>query len=228
MAIKVLPREFAADPERVSRFLREARLAAKIQQPNTVTIYQVIVEEGLASIVMELVDGGSLDEVVEKRGPMPWREATQAIRDAAAGLAAAHEIGLVHRDVKPANLMCTSKGTVKIVDFGLVRAMEGASQLTQQGMILGTPNYMAPEQWMGQAADARSDLYSLVCTYYCLLTGKEPYEAASIPALGYQHRYEPFPDARKLRARSSRRPYAVFWPAGRRRSRPSGIKRRRS
>ena len=198
VAIKVLPREFAADPERISRFLREARLAAKIQQPNTVVIYQVAVEDGLASIVMELVDGGSLDEVVEKRGPLPWREATRAIRDAAAGLAAAHEIGLVHRDVKPANLMCTSKGTVKIVDFGLVRAMEGASQLTQKGTILGTPTYMAPEQWMGQAADARSDLYSLVCTYYYLLTGKEPFEAASIPAMGYQHRYEPFPDARQL------------------------------
>ena len=198
VAIKVLPRELTADEERVSRFLREARLTAKIQHSNTVVIHQVMVEEGLASIVMEFVDGGSLDEIVEKQGPMPWREATRAIRDAAAGLGAAHEMGLVHRDIKPANLMRTCKGTVKVVDFGLVRAMRSTSQLTQMGTILGTPTYMAPEQWMGQEADARSDLYSLVCTYYYLLTGKEPFAADSIPALGYQHRYEPFPDARKF------------------------------
>jgi formylglycine-generating enzyme required for sulfatase activity len=198
VAIKVLPREFAADEERVNRFLREARLAAKIQHPNTVIIHQVAVEDGLASIVMELLDGGSLEEIIAERGPMPWREATRAIRDAAAGLAAAHEIGLVHRDVKPANLMRTGKGVTKVVDFGLVRATEGNSQLTQQGMILGTPAYMAPEQWMGKEADARADLYSLVCTYYYLLTGQPPYEAPSTPSLGYQHRYEPFPDPRKL------------------------------
>jgi predicted Zn finger-like uncharacterized protein len=198
VAIKVLPREFAADEERVNRFLREARLAAKIQHPNTVIIHQVTVEDGLASIVMELLNGGSLEEIVAERGPMPWREATQAIRDAAAGLAAAHEIGLVHRDVKPANLMRTGKGVTKVVDFGLVRATEGVSQLTQQGTILGTPAYMAPEQWMGKEADARTDLYSLVCTYYYLLTGQTPYEAPSTPSLGYQHRYEPFPDPRKL------------------------------
>jgi urea transport system substrate-binding protein len=122
VAIKVLPREFTADEQRVKRFLREARLAAKIQHPNTVIIHQVTVEDGLASIVMELLDGGSLEEIVAERGPLPWREATQAIRDAAAGLAAAHEIGLVHRDVKPANLMRTGKGVTKVVDFGLVRA----------------------------------------------------------------------------------------------------------
>ena len=104
----------------------------------------------------------------------------------------------MHRDVKPANLMRSGKGTVKVVDFGLVRAMQSTSQLTQQGTILGTPTYMAPEQWTGQEADARSDLYSLVCTYYYLLTGHAPFAADSIPALGYQHRHEPFPDARKL------------------------------
>ena len=210
VALKVLPRELTADEERVSRFLREARLTAKIQHPNTVVIHQVMVEEGLASIVMEFVDGGSLDEIVEKHGPMPWREATRAIRDAAAGLGAAHELGLVHRDVKPANLMRTGKGTVKVVDFGLVRAMQSTSQLTQMGTILGTPTYMAPKQWMGQEADARSDLYSLVCTYYFLLTGKGPFAADSIPALGYQHRYEPFPDARKV-VSDLPRAAADFW-----------------
>ena len=109
-----------------------------------------MVEDGLASIVMELLDGGSLDDIVAKRGPMPWREATQAIRDAAAGLAAAHEIGLVHRDVKPANLMRTGKGMVKVVDFGLVRAMQSTSQLTQMGTILGTPDLHGPRAMDGQ------------------------------------------------------------------------------
>ena len=198
VALKVLPRELTDDEELGSRFLREARLTAKIQHPNTVVIHQVMVEAGLTTIVMELLDGGSLEDVVAKRSPLPWREATAAIRDAAAGLGAAHEMGLVHRDIKPANLMRTCKGTVKVVDFGLVRAIRSASPLTQRGTILGTPGFMAPEQWKGQEADARSDLYSLVCTYYFLLTGKEPFAVDSLPALGYKHCHEPFPDARKL------------------------------
>jgi formylglycine-generating enzyme required for sulfatase activity/serine/threonine protein kinase len=197
VAIKVLSRELS-DDERGGRFLREARLAAKIQHPNTVVIHQVMVEEGLASIVMELLEGGSLEDTVHKHGAMPWREASRTIRDAAAGLGAAHEMGLVHRDVNPTNLMRTCKGTVKVADFGLVRAMQGASQLTQPGAIMGTPAFMAPEQWMGQEADARSDLYSLACTYYYLLTGKEPFVADTLPALGYLHCHEPFPDAGKL------------------------------
>jgi urea transport system substrate-binding protein len=197
VAVKVLPPEWAKDAVYLKRFLREARAAAKLNHPNTVTIYQVAADGPLVYLAMELVEGVSLDEAVEPGRPMPWREAARAIRDAAAGLAAAHEIGLVHRDIKPANLMRTAKGVTKVVDFGLARGLAVDSQLTQQGVLLGTPLYMAPEQWMGKEADARADLYSLVCTYYYLLTGQPPYEAPSAPSLGYQHRYEPFPDPRQ-------------------------------
>ena len=109
VAVKVLPAEYAKDEQYLKRFLREARAAAKLNHPNTVTIYQVATDGPAAYLAMELVDGESLDKLVEEGRPMDWREATRAIRDAAAGLAAAHEIGLVHRDIKPANLMRTSR-----------------------------------------------------------------------------------------------------------------------
>ena len=146
---------------------------------------------------MEYVEGQSLDKAVSPGKPMEWREATRAVRDAAAGLAAAHKLGLIHRDIKPANLMRTTDGVTKVVDFGLARAQAGQTQLTQQGALLGTPAYMAPELWRRKEADARSDLYALACTYYCLLTGELPFDADNFMALGYQHTHEPLPDPRQ-------------------------------
>jgi predicted Zn finger-like uncharacterized protein len=198
VAIKILP-ALTQDQESLKRFMREARLAAKLHHTNTVAVYEVGVDGKVVFIAMELVDGQSLDKTVETGAALPWREATQAIRDAAAGLAAAHELGLIHRDIKPANLMRTTKGITKVVDFGLARAQAGESRLTQEKMVLGTPAYMSPEQWMGGEVDARTDLYSLTCTYYQLLTGKAPFDAPTFAALGYQHRHEPFPDPRKLK-----------------------------
>jgi formylglycine-generating enzyme required for sulfatase activity len=197
VALKILPAEYCQDEERLKRFIREAQLAAKLLHTNTVTIHDVGVSEGEAFIAMELVEGASLDAVVQQGGRLPWREATQAIRDAAAGLAAAHARGLIHRDVKPANLMRTKEGVTKVVDFGLARALASNSQLTQQAARLGTPAYMAPEQWVGKAVDGRSDLYALTCSYYHLLTGRVPFEAPEIAALGYQHRHQPFPEAKE-------------------------------
>ncbi|HEY4308484.1 MAG TPA: serine/threonine-protein kinase [Pirellulales bacterium] len=194
VAIKLLPSDLVGDEQRVLRFLREARMAAKVQHANTVVIYEVDVRDGQAFLVMELVDGDSLDKL---SGPVSWPVATQMIRDAAAGLAAAHEMSVIHRDVKPANLMRTKKGNTKVVDFGLARALQGNTQLTQQGTLLGTPAYMAPEMWIGQEADARSDTYALTCSYYQLLTGQPPFDATTIASLGYQHRHEPFPDPRE-------------------------------
>jgi serine/threonine protein kinase len=195
-AIKTLRPEHAQDPQYRDRFLREARVAAQLHHTNTVTIYEVDTDGELAYIAMELVDGSSLDRVVSKMGRMAWREATRVIRDAATGVAVAHEAGLVHRDIKPANLIRTSKGVTKVADFGLARAQVSNTQMTQQGILLGTPAYMAPERWGGQEADARSDIYALTCAYYYLLTGRAPYDASEFPALGYQHRYEPLPDPR--------------------------------
>lgn len=198
VAIKTLRPEHAKDTEYLQRFVREARMAAKLNHANAVTIYRVGADGNRVYIAMEMLDGEPLDKVVSGRGPMPWREATRAIRDAAASLAAAHEIGLVHRDIKPSNLMWTRDRSTKVVDFGLARAQAASVQLTQQGMLMGTPAYMAPELWAGKEADARSDVYALACTYYCLLTGRVPFDASTVPSLGYQHRYEPFPDPRQL------------------------------
>lgn len=198
VAIKVLPGELRHDRERLQRFEREAKLMAQLQHTHAVTVHQLGDDDNLLYMVIEYVDGGSLADQVDSSGPLNWREATQAIRDAAAGLAAAHKLSLVHRDIKPANLLRTSEGVVKVADFGLARASYQPSELTQQqGGVLGTPSYMAPEQWDGRPADARSDLYALVCSYYFLLTGKPPFEAENWLALGYQHRSESFPDPRR-------------------------------
>ncbi len=179
VAIKTLPARFAAKEDRLKRFLREARLAAKLHHTNAVTVYSVGQEGSLVYIAMEYVDGQSLDDAVSEGRPMPWREATRAIRDAAAGLDAAHQLGLIHRDIKPANLMRTRNGVTKVADFGLARSQFSESRLTQDGSIFGTPAYMSPEQWQGGKVDGRSDLYSLVCAYYCLLTGQDPFGDAA-------------------------------------------------
>ena len=194
VAIKVLP---AGKNEMYrKRFLREARLAAKLHHQNAVTVFDAGADGDLAYIVMELVEGGSLDQSILPDGLMDWRQATRAVRDAAAGLAAAHELGLIHRDVKPANLMRTKAGMTKVADFGLARSEVAETRYTQQGMLMGTPVYMAPELWSGAEADARSDIYSLVLTYYYLLTGRVAFNASDFAALGYQHKHEPLPDPR--------------------------------
>ncbi len=197
VAVKTLRREHARNADHRERFLREARGAAKLHHTNAVTIYEVGSEGDTAFIAMEFVDGDSLEHAVEGGAAMDWPEATRAIRDAAAGLGAAHEIGLVHRDIKPANLLRTRKGVTKIADFGLVRAQMGDSRLTRPGVFLGTPAYLAPERWRGEDADARTDLYALVCTYFQLLTGRVPYDAPGLPALGRQHLQDRIPDPRR-------------------------------
>lgn len=224
VALKTLPAAFSADQERLKRFLREARAAAKLDHPHTVAVYEAGVDAGVVFIAMELIDGGALSDLAGKGKTLNWRAATRAIRDAAAGLAAAHEAGLIHRDVKPANLLRTTSGAVKVVDFGLARA-HCDTTLTREGALLGTPDYMAPEAWIGGQTDARSDVYSLICTYYFLLTGGPPFVAANIPALGYQHRHAAFPDARqavpdlppavsRILARGSQKEPADRYPSG--------------
>jgi serine/threonine protein kinase len=198
VAIKVLPRDLATDQTRLDRFVREAQAAARLNHAHAVTVYQVGVEDGLPFLVMEVMDGGSLADAVAEAGPMDWREATRAIRGAAAGLGAAHEAGLIHRDIKPANLMRTAKGIVKVADFGLAKSQAQSTQLTQVGAAIGTPAFMAPEQWRGAEPDPRSDLYALTCTYYALLTGRPPFEAPSVPAVMYQHLTQPPPNPRQF------------------------------
>jgi len=193
VAIKLLPESAWLDKEAAKRFLGEARTVAALNDPNVVRIYQIGRHGQRIFVVMELVDGGSLGEALKGGAALPWPEATKAVRDAAAGLAAAHKTGLVLRDIKPSNLLRTSDGVVKVVDFGLAQAASDTA-----GGTAATPVYMSPERGRGRKADARSDLYSLTCTYYVLLTGQVPFRGASAEVLLYQHAHEPFPDPRRI------------------------------
>ena len=196
VAIKLLHDDLPGgpDPALLERFLREARSAAQLTHPNVALVYQVGREDGQVFIVMEWLEGGDLGQAVKRQGVLPWREAVAAARDAASGLAAAHGAGLVHRDIKPSNLMRNRSGQVKLVDFGLARLHEAASELTTTGNILGTPAYLSPEQCRGDSATPQSDQYSLGCTLYHLLTGRPPFAAPNMAALLQGHLNTPLPD----------------------------------
>ncbi len=198
VAIKLLHAGAAADPRLVERFLREARSAAQLIHPNVALIFQVGHHAGQTFIAMEWLEGGDLSQAVKQHGPLPWREAVAALRDAAAGLAAAHAAGLVHRDIKPSNLMRSGSGQVKLVDFGLARLHDAPSDLTLTGSLLGTPAYLSPEQCRGDAATPLSDLYALACTGFHLLTGRPPFAGPHLAAVLQGHLNEPMPDARTL------------------------------
>jgi WD40 repeat protein len=186
VAVKVIRPDLLARPGAADRFLREVRAAAKLHHPNIVTAYDAEPAGDSCLLVMEYVEGETLAERV-KAGPLPAAEACRAVRDAARGLAHAHAAGLVHRDVKPHNLIRAADGTVKVLDFGLagVGAGDGAARggdgLTGAGMVAGTPDYIAPEQAADpHAADARADIYGLGCTLYHLLAGRPPFPAGSV------------------------------------------------
>jgi serine/threonine protein kinase len=187
----------AAEPEAWRRCLREARAAARLNHPNVVALYEAEQRDGLCYLVMELVPGGSAQDVLQTRGALPWPEATRVIADACRGLAAAHAAGLIHRDVKPANLLRAPDGTAKLTDFGLARAAEQAGlPVTSSWRAGGTPQYMSPEQSRGEPLDPRTDLYSLGATYYALLVGRPPYPGSAPLPLLYAHCTKPVPDPR--------------------------------
>jgi serine/threonine protein kinase len=179
VAVKVIDRSLAGDREVVARFRQEQALAARVTHPNLVATYHAGRAAGCLYLVMEFVPGVSLDELARWRGPLPVAEACEVIRQAALGLQHIHEQGLVHRDVKPSNLMLTPCGRVKVLDLGLARnllqAGEGA-RITSRGQWLGTLDYMAPEQCVApHAVDGRADVYGLGCTLYELLAGQPPF-----------------------------------------------------
>jgi predicted Ser/Thr protein kinase len=176
VAIKVLGEQFTREPRYVERFRREAGLAERLRHPNIVRILDHGVESGMNFLVMEFVEGLTLDKMIARRGGMPVDEVLSYVEQTCAGLQAAYEAGVVHRDIKPANLMITPSGTVKIMDFGIAR-METMSGLTQSGIFMGTPRYISPEMATGAGADIRSDLYALGLLTYEMLTGKAPFDA---------------------------------------------------
>jgi serine/threonine protein kinase len=177
VAIKVLRPMLAASASAGQRFLREAQAMAAVEHDHIVRIYQVDEERGLPFLAMELLKGESLHERLKREERLPLPEVVRVGREVAEALAAAHATGLTHRDVKPANVWLEApKGRVKILDFGLARAASQDAALTQEGAIIGTPAYMAPEQARGEAVDARCDLFSLGCVLYRMITGQQPFQ----------------------------------------------------
>ena len=199
VAIKMLPPRIAkAGKGLLDRFLREARSAAKLSHPNIVTIHQICPYKDTFYIVMELVDGGALHEHLAQRRRFEPAEATRVIRAAAEGLGHAHRRGIIHRDIKPGNIMLTNDGQVKVSDFGLARDVLQGRDIVGPGHSLGTPRYMAPEQALGEEPTASSDLYSLAATYYALLTGRAPFDAPTERELMKMHVTEELPDPRQF------------------------------
>ncbi|HSJ59173.1 MAG TPA: protein kinase [Anaerolineae bacterium] len=175
VAIKVLSEQFTEDARYVERFRREASLAERLQHPNIVRILDHGIENSSHFLVMEFVEGLTLEQLIERRGGLPVEEALSYVQQACAGLEAAYQAGIVHRDIKPANLMITPGGTVKIMDFGIAR-MDAAVGLTQSGVFMGTPRYISPEMARGSGADVRSDLYALGLLTYEMLAGAPPFD----------------------------------------------------
>ncbi len=197
VAIKVLAAGLAGDAELLRRFVLEARAAARLNHPNVVTVHDVGQRDGTYFLVMELVGGGSVQTRLRERGPLPWPEATRIAADVCRGLAAAHAAGLIHRDVKPANILLAPDGTAKLADFGLTKAPALVPlALTQAGARLGTPQFMSPESCSGDRPDERTDLYSLGATYYTLLVGRPPFDGPDAVRILYEHCSAPVPDPR--------------------------------
>jgi beta-lactam-binding protein with PASTA domain/tRNA A-37 threonylcarbamoyl transferase component Bud32 len=186
VAIKVLSPQFTDDAQFVTRFRREAQAAASLNHPNIVGVFDTGSQGDVHYIVMEYVEGRTLRDVIRADGPL-LPERVAEIGDAVAkALQTAHEAGMVHRDIKPGNIMLTSDGEVKVMDFGIARTSTGDT-LTQTAAVLGTASYLSPEQAQGQTVDARSDLYSLGCVLYEMSTGRPPFSGDSPVAIAYKH-----------------------------------------
>ncbi len=198
VAVKVLRADLARDPQFQTRFRREAQNAAALNHPAIVAVYdtgETNTEYGpLPYIVMEYVEGRTLRDIVKTEGPLDERRATEVIADVCAALDFSHRHGIIHRDVKPANVMITSNGAVKVMDFGIARALADGQGVTQTAAVIGTAQYLSPEQARGELVDPRSDVYATGCVLYELLTGEPPFTGDSPVAVAYQHvREDPTP-----------------------------------
>jgi serine/threonine-protein kinase len=191
VAIKVLRPELTYDHELVERFRDEAKAQANLNHANIATLYAFVHTEGYCLIVMEFIEGNTFETLLANRGRLPWRGAVSLTKQALQGLGFAHARGVVHRDIKPANLMLTNSGIVKVMDFGIVKALGHVK--TRTGTQMGTPRYMSPEQIRGAHVDARSDIYSVGVTLYELLTGDSPFHGDSDYDLMSAHIHTPPP-----------------------------------
>ena len=194
VALKILPDAFAADPDRLARFKREAQILASLNHPNIAAIYGIEEAEGTRALVLELVEGPTLADRL-KQGPIPIDEALPIAKQIAEALEAAHEQGVIHRDLKPANVKVKDDGTVKVLDFGLAKAFQPdagdpalsqsptislTAAATQMGMVLGTAAYMAPEQAKGKVVDKRADVWAFGCVLFEMLTSRRVFEASDV------------------------------------------------
>ncbi len=185
-ALKVMSPNLSKDPDAIGRFNREATNASRISHPNVCAIYDFgLTPDGLVYLAMEYVEGRTLSALLDESGPMPVARATALVSQCAEGLEAAHDLGIVHRDLKPDNIMVVpgrDRETAKLVDFGIAKAVEGepGQRVTKTGFVVGTPEYMSPEQLAGDPVDGRCDQYSLALVYYRLITGRLPFEGTSV------------------------------------------------
>ncbi len=198
VAVKVLRADLARDPQFQLRFRREAQNAAALNHPAIVAVYdtgETNTEYGpLPYIVMEYVDGQTLRDIVKTEGPMDEQRAMETMADVCAALDFSHRAGIIHRDVKPANVMITTAGAVKVMDFGIARALSDGQGVTQTAAVIGTAQYLSPEQARGESVDARSDVYAAGTVLYELVTGEPPFTGDSPVAVAYQHvREDPVP-----------------------------------
>jgi eukaryotic-like serine/threonine-protein kinase len=199
VALKILHERHLEDDEYVERFRREARVVAQLSHPNIVTVIDRGEADGKPFIVFEYVDGQTLDELVGKRGALPVDEALEIAIAIARGLAFAHRHGLVHRDVKPQNILLNGDRRPKVTDFGIARSLDVKKGVTQTGTVLGTSNYIAPEQASGEGASVQSDIYSLGVVLFELLTGSVPFVGENFVTVAMQHINEPAPNVASRR-----------------------------
>jgi eukaryotic-like serine/threonine-protein kinase len=199
VAIKILHEHYADDPEYLERFRREARAVARLSHPNIVTVIDRGDDGGRQYIVFEYVEGENLKELVVRSGRLPVRRALELALDVAGGLAFAHDHGLVHRDVKPQNVLLSREGEVKVTDFGIARSLHMEHGVTQTGTVLGTGEYLAPEQASGKQVSPATDVYSLGVVLWELLAGDVPFVGENFVAVALRHVNEPPPSLRERR-----------------------------
>ncbi|HYE04529.1 MAG TPA: serine/threonine-protein kinase [Planctomycetota bacterium] len=204
VALKVLPRHLAADPDYARRFEREARVAGGCEHPNLIRVFEVGAADGWSFYAMEHIDGPTLAKLSRSGGPIEEAKAVRWMARLAAALGEAHRAGVVHRDVKPDNILLAPGGEPKLADLGLAKRADGRGDITAAGDVIGTPRFMAPEQARGEALDGRADLYALGATFFRLLTGRHVYEASSPQAVLLKQAREDAPRARTFNPTLSR------------------------
>lgn len=210
VAVKVMRREVIGEPDQLERFRREARAAAKLSHPHIVTVIDAGEENNRPYIVFEFVEGETLKQRIKSEGPLPVTEAVAYAIEIGSALMAAHGAGLVHRDVKPQNVLLDQHGHAKVADFGIARELEANDGLTKTGRVLGTTDYVSPEQAMGEDVTGQSDVYSLGIVLFEMLTGEVPFKGENHVAVAMKHVKDQLPDVQELRPEVSNALAAVI------------------